>query len=134
MADSNIFNLDGMKSGLIPPSFNGSHPPYFLGGRYSYGKKYEDDPLTSKILGTSENENSFKTTALDLESSEAGTKQGGIGGPNRITPTINGYYRNLNSLDGKELNTVTLHQYVPQYTYKDTLISKELNEAANRIE
>ena len=135
MANNNIFNLDGMKSGLIPPLFNGSYPPYFLGGRYSYNKKYEDSPLASKEIGTSENENSFSITGLDLENPQAGVKQGGSGGPNRTNsnniPT--GQFTNQRSpnhfgwrFKDEVINlgpNVTLNQWTPENKYMDSIQS-----------
>ena len=50
---------------------------------YTPTNTYLNSELASKVKGTSKNENSFKVTGLDLENSQAGTKQGGNGGPNR---------------------------------------------------
>ena len=61
------------------------------------------------------------SSALNLKTDEAD----GIGGPNRVTPTIPGEYRNYNAggmgyiagEPGKELNKVQLQQYTPDKPY-----------------
>jgi hypothetical protein len=97
---------------------------------------------------------SLKVTALDVENPEAGTKQGGSGGPNR-TSAANGEkssfldggdYKVLryptkakfidteeNSEDGGTLETMTLQQYTPNRTYLDVLAdpSLEIEEVVN---
>ena len=86
--------------------------------------------------------NTFKTTALDVENSEAGIEQGAAGGPNR-TSAANGIkskfldggnYKVLryptkakfintgvNSEDAGTLETMTLQQYTPNRTYLEVL-------------
>ena len=89
----------------------------------------------------------LKTTSLDVENPEAGTKQGGSGGPNRTTAANGdkstfldgGNYKNLryptrakfiDSIEGEEdagtLNTVTLQQYTPNRTYLEVLADPSL--------
>ncbi len=90
---------------------------------------------------------SLKVTALDVENPEAGTKQGGSGGPNR-TSAANGEkssfldggdYKVLryptkakfidtteNSEDGGTLETMTLQQYTPNRTYLEVLADPSL--------
>lgn len=91
--------------------------------------------------------NTFKTTALDVENSEAGTKQGGSGGPNRTSAANGekstfidgGQYKVLryptrakfidtteNSEDGGTLETMTLQQYTPSRTYLEVLADPSL--------
>ena len=81
--------------------------------------------------------NTFKTTALDVEDSEAGVKQGGTGGPNRTNASNGtkstfidgGDYKvlryptrakfidtSINTEDGGTLETMTLQQYTPNRT------------------
>ena len=94
----------------------------------------------------------LKVTALDVENSEAGTEQGGSGGPNR-TSAANGTkstfldggdYKNLryptrakfidtieNNEDAGTLDTITLQQYTPNRTYLEVLADPSLEiEAA----
>ena len=86
-------------------------------------------------------------TGLDVESSEAGTKQGGSGGPNRTSAANGtkssfldgGNYKNLryptrakfiDNIEGEEdagtLNTVTIQQYTPNRTYLEVLADPNL--------
>ena len=86
-------------------------------------------------------------TGLDVESPEAGTKQGGSGGPNRTAASNGtkssfidgGAYKNLryptrakfiNNIEGEEdagtLNTITLQQYTPSRTYLEVLADPSL--------
>ena len=84
----------------------------------------------------------FKTTALDVENSEAGVEQGAVGGPNR-TSAANGVKSNfldggnykvlryptrakfidttIDTEDGGVLETMTLQQYTPNRTYLEVL-------------
>ena len=94
---------------------------------------------------------SLKVTALDVENSEAGVKQGGSGGPNRTSAANGekssfldgGQYKVLryptrakfidtteNSEDGGTLKTMTLQQYTPSRTYLEVLAdpSNEIEE------
>ena len=96
-------------------------------------------------------------TGLDIESSEAGVKQGGSGGPNRTSAANGekssflegGNYKVLryptrakfintteNSEDGGTLETATLQQYTPNRTYLDVLSdpSLEIEEVVNSNE
>ena len=113
---------------------------------YTPTNKYLDSKLTSKVKGTSKNENSFQITGLDLENPNAGTKQGGTGGPNRTNSnnrfnTIsNGQYQNKRSpnlfgfkfsnanidIKNKEGKVVTtqLQQYTPKASYMDSFRGK----------
>jgi len=97
---------------------------------------------------------SLKTTALDIESSEAGVKQGASGGPNRTSAANGekssfldgGNYKvlryptrakfidtNVNSEDAGTLETMTLQQYTPNRTYLEVLAdpSLEIEEVVN---
>ena len=108
---------------------------------YTPTNTYLNSELASKVKGTSKNENSFKVTGLDLENSQAGTKQGGNGGPNRTNPSIpTGQYQNKRSsnmfgfkfsnanidIKNKEGKVVTtkLQQYTPKASYMDSLRGK----------
>ena len=108
---------------------------------YTPKNTYLNSELASKVKGTSKNENSFKVTGLDLENSQAGTKQGGNGGPNRTNPSIpTGQYQNKRSsnmfgfkfsnanidIKNKEGKVVTtqLQQYTPKASYMDSLRGK----------
>jgi len=94
---------------------------------------------------------SLKVTALDVENPEAGTKQGGSGGPNRTSAANGekssfldgGNYKvlryptkakfidtNINSEDGGTLEVMTLQQYTPNRTYLEVLAdpSNEIEE------
>jgi len=63
-------------------------------------------------------QNNFKTSALDLENTEAGVRQGGNGGP------INWSYT---SKIGSEIKSFpTTQPYVPKSTYIDSLQAKDL--------
>ena len=89
----------------------------------------------------------LKTTALDVENSEAGVEQGGSGGPNRTSAANGtkssfldgGEYKNLryptrakfiDNIEGEEdagtLNEVTLQQYTPNRTYLEVLADPNL--------
>ena len=94
----------------------------------------------------------LKTTALDVENSEAGVEQGGEGGPNRTSAANGtkstfldgGNYKNLryptrakfidteeNNEDAGTLDTITLQQYTPNRTYLEVLADPTLEiEAA----
>ena len=94
----------------------------------------------------------LKVTALDVENSEAGTEQGGSGGPNRTSAANRtkstfldgGDYKNLryptrakfidtieNNEDAGTLDTITLQQYTPNRTYLEVLADPSLEiEAA----
>ena len=90
---------------------------------------------------------SLKVTALDVENSEAGVKQGASGGPNRTSAANGekstfidgGQYKVLryptkakfidtteNSEDGGTLETMTLQQYTPNRTYLEVLADPSL--------
>ena len=94
---------------------------------------------------------SLKVTALDVENPEAGTKQGGSGGPNRTSAANGekssfldgGNYKvlryptkakfidtSIDAEDGGTLETMTLQQYTPNRTYLDVLAdpSNEIEE------
>jgi len=85
---------------------------------------------------------SLKVTALDVENPEAGTKQGGTGGPNRTAASNGtkssfldgGQYKvlryptkakfidtNIGDEDAGTLETMTLQQYTPNRTYLEVL-------------
>jgi hypothetical protein len=91
--------------------------------------------------------NSSKITSLDVENSEAGVKQGGMGGPNRTSLSNGskssfldgGNYKILryptkakfiNAEEGTEdagtLSTMTLQQYTPNRTYLEVLADPSL--------
>tara|TARA_R110002012_G_scaffold58771_2_gene152845 strand:+ start:177 stop:632 length:456 start_codon:yes stop_codon:yes gene_type:complete len=108
---------------------------------YTPTNTYLNSELASKVKGTSKNENSFKTTGLDLENPQAGTKQGGNRGPNRTNPSIPmGQYQNKRSsnmfgfkfsnanidIKNKEGKVVTtqLQQYTPKASYMDSFRGK----------
>jgi len=93
-------------------------------------------------ISTNDLVSSTKITALDVEDSSAGVKQGGSGGPNR-TSAANGTkstfmdggdYKvlryptrakfidtSINTEDGGTLETMTLQQYTPNRTYLEVL-------------
>ena len=96
----------------------------------------------------------FKTTALDVENSEAGVEQGGTGGPKRTSAANGekstflegGQYKvlryptrakfidtNIGDEDAGTLETMTLQQYTPNRTYLDVLAdpSSEIEEIVN---
>ena len=85
---------------------------------------------------------SLKVTALDVENPEAGTRQGGTGGPNRTSAANGtkstflegGQYKvlryptkakfidtNIGDEDAGTLKTMTLQQYTPNRTYLEVL-------------
>ena len=85
---------------------------------------------------------SLKVTALDIENPEAGTRQGGTGGPNRTSAANGtkssflegGQYKvlryptkakfidtNIGDEDAGTLETMTLQQYTPNRTYLEVL-------------
>jgi|TARA_R110001583_G_scaffold123613_1_gene275057 hypothetical protein len=106
---------------------------------------------TNKYLGSKEGniknsnsnlQDSFKVTGLDVENTQARTKQGGQGGPNRTNSTNipTGQYQNKRSsnmfgfkfsnanidIKNKEGKVVTtqLQQYSPKASYMDSLRGK----------
>ena len=98
-------------------------------------------------ISTNDLVSSTKITALDVENSSAGVKQGGSGGPNR-TSAANGTkstfmdggdYKvlryptrakfidtSINTEDGGTLETMTLQQYTPNRTYLEVLADPSL--------
>jgi len=98
-------------------------------------------------ISTNDLVSSTKITALDVEDSSAGVKQGGSGGPNR-TSAANGTkstfmdggdYKvlryptrakfidtSINTEDGGTLETMTLQQYTPNRTYLEVLADPSL--------
>jgi len=93
-------------------------------------------------ISTNDLISSTKITALDVEDSMAGVKQGGTGGPNRTSAANGtkstfidgGNYKvlryptrakfidtSINTEDGGTLETMTLQQYTPNRTYLDVL-------------
>ena len=120
--------------------------------QYNFETKYSPkDPYY--IPGTQAQESklsqSLTITALDVESNEAGVKQGTTGGPNRtnsnnipsgqykaigsspfpLTPTPGG--KALNTREGKEKD-FTLNAYTPRNTYMETMI-KFRDDAKNKL-
>ena len=120
--------------------------------QYNFETKYSStDPYF--IPGTQDQESqlsqSLTVTALDVESSEAGVRQGGSGGPNRTNSTNipSGQYKALGSSPlpltptpgGPALKTregkdkeFTLNFYTPQNTYMETMI-KFRDEAKHKL-
>jgi len=93
-------------------------------------------------ISTNDLVSSTKITALDVEDSSAGVKQGGSGGPNRTSAANgakstfmdSGDYKvlryptrakfidtSINTEDGGTLETMTLQQYTPNRTYLEVL-------------
>ena len=61
-------------------------------------------------------------TGLDNTNEEAGTPQGGTGGPNRVAPSIpTGEYKNINLQNGETISTVQVQQYTPENTYWESV-------------
>lgn len=99
------------------------------------GQRYEDSPQGKlRSPDSAAEKNNFKTSALDLESSEAGIKQGGKGGPNRILDQSKNAFQsgqytvkragglgigNIAGMNGQggEVIKQTLHTYTPQNPY-----------------
>jgi len=112
-----------------------SKNPYFIPGTQA-----QESKLSS----------SFKVTGLDVENSEAGTVQGGSGGPNRTNSSNipNGQYKAIGSSanlplsptpGGSALKTregqdkdFTLNAYTPENTYMQAMI-KFRDEAKNNL-
>jgi hypothetical protein len=109
---------------------------------YTPTNKYLDS-TEGRIKNTnSQLQNSPKTTGLDIENPQAGTKQGGQGGPNRTNSSNipSGQYQNKRSsnmfgfkfsnanidIKNKEGKVVTtqLQQYTPKASYMDSLRGK----------
>lgn len=98
------------------------------------GEGYIDSPQGKlRSPDSAAEKNNFKTSGLDLESSEAGIKQGGKGGPNRTNaiqtknPFQSGQYITTraggpgfggNDIGGEVIKQ-TLHRYTPEDTYLD---------------
>tara|TARA_R110000744_G_scaffold94815_3_gene183278 strand:+ start:563 stop:1027 length:465 start_codon:yes stop_codon:yes gene_type:complete len=120
--------------------------------QYNFETKYSS--ITPYFIpGTQDQESqlsqSLTITALDVESNEAGVRQGGSGGPNRtnsdnipsgqykaigssplpLSPTPGGTA--LTTREGKEKD-FTLNAYTPQNTYMETMI-KFRDEAKNKL-
>ena len=107
--------------------------------KYTPTNKYLDSEAGSIMSNNSKLQDSFKVTGLDIENPNAGTKQGGTGGPNRTNSSnipsgqyVNigtsnrfGFSLNLNgvTLKNKSKNPVItkLQQYTPNKTYTDVL-------------
>jgi len=121
--------------------------------RYTPTNAYytNNEGIVRSDISTNDLVQSTKITGLDVESSEAGTKQGGSGGPNRTSAANGekssfldgGQYKVLryptrakfidtteNSEDGGTLKTMTLQQYTPSRTYLEVLAdpSNEIEE------
>mgnify|MGYP003139968303 CR=1 FL=1 len=101
-----------------------------------------NEGIIKSTISESSLTNTFKTTALDVENSEAGIKQGGTGGPNRTSAANGdkssflegGQYKvlryptkakfidtNEGDEDAGTLETMTLQQYTPNRTYLEVL-------------
>lgn len=114
-----------------------SKNPYYTTQEGILNATKEESPLAK----------STTITGLDIESSEAGVKQGGIGGPNRTSAANGakssfmdgGNYKNLryptrakfiDNIEGEEdagtLSTSTLQQYTPGRTYLEVLADPSL--------
>lgn len=128
---------------------------------YSKENPYLQDSITNQNSILYQNTNladsvspALKITALDVESSEAGVRQGGSGGPNRIAPNklntvgqdgtyqIKQYPSTKNNLtpnpssgtplqnkEGKDVPNQVVQAYTPQNTYMDYMVeqSKKLD-------
>ncbi len=108
--------------------------PYF-----NQGTQLQNSPLSSSLT----------ITALDVESNEAGVKQGGSGGPNRTNSTNipSGQYKAIGSTplplsptpggaalktrEGKDKD-FTLNAYTPENTYMQAMI-KFKDESENNL-
>ena len=125
--------------------------------KYSPTEPYVQDGNQKSALVTVEpggdvsNLGTLKVTALDIESNEAGTKQGGTGGPNRTNATnqyntvgSDGTYQltqypstknnftttpsngtPLKNREGKDVENQTLQAYTPTNTYMDYIIEQK---------
>ena len=117
--------------------------------RYNAENAYytTNEGIVRANISTNDLISSTKITALDVEDSSAGVKQGGSGGPNR-TSAANGTkstfmdggdYKvlryptrakfidtSINTEDGGTLETMTLQQYTPNRTYLEVLADPSL--------
>jgi hypothetical protein len=119
--------LDAPKSGTKPITFQPKWSP-----SSTYSDSIEGaiaSPDSSAII------NNFQTSGLDVESAEAGARQGGSGGPNRTNSVQSKKAFNAGQYTvtraggmgfpgqdaGGSIVTQTLHRYTPTNGYLDTL-------------
>ena len=136
--------INGVEYGGFSAKYSPTEPYLQRGGQQSA-------LVTVDAGGDVTDEGILKVTALDIASDEAGTKQGGTGGPNRIAPnqfnTVGGEgtYTNykastspttplpsagepLKTRDNKD-STTKLNAYTPDSTYMESIIKyKSENE------
>ena len=85
--------------------------------RYSSANEYKNTPQGQLRSNNSPAEqNNFRTSALDLESTSAGVKQGGSGGPINVSYT--------SKVGSETMSKTTTQPYTPQQTYRDFWQSK----------
>lgn len=85
--------------------------------RYSSANEYTNTPQGQLRSNNSPAEqNNFRTSALDLESTSAGVKQGGSGGPINVSYT--------SKVGSETMSKTTTQPYTPQQTYRDFWQSK----------
>jgi len=112
--------------------------------RYNADNSYytDNEGIVRANISTNDLVQSTKISALDIEDTAAGVKQGGIGGPNRTSAANGtkstfmdgGNYKvlryptkakfidtSINTEDGGTLETMTLQQYTPNRTYLEVL-------------
>jgi len=126
-----------------------NNPPSNFTQRYNAENAYytTNEGIVRANISTNDLISSTKITALDVEDSEAGVKQGGTGGPNRTNASNGtkstfmdgGDYKvlryptrakfidtSINTEDGGTLETMTLQQYTPNRTYLGVLADPSL--------
>ena len=85
--------------------------------RYSSANEYKNTPQGQLRSNNSPAErDNFRTSALDLESTSAGVKQGGNGGPINVSYTT--------KVGSETMSKTTTQPYTPQQTYRDFWQSK----------
>ena len=140
-----VIVVDGMAAGSGFEQVYSSQNPYLQDSRTNQNSILYDNSSTSKVKSPA-----LKVTALDVESSEAGVRQGVTGGPNRISPnklntvgqdgtyqlkqypsTKNNFTPNptsgtpLKNKEGEDVPNQEVQAYTPQNTYMDYMVEQK---------